>query len=82
MKKHSLYDILILRASFNPVLNNAILNGESEKVKVFIGCYDGEDRDFYNFDEEIDMQELKKRLEESNAEVNAAFKSGRKIFGF
>lgn len=80
-KLKSLYDLLVLRAVYNADLNKAIKENNEAKVKEYIVNYDGEDANFYNMQESVNMHKLQRMLSESEKEFEQAFATGRYIMG-
>lgn len=81
MKKGNLYEIIVLRAMYNKELHDAIKAGDSDFLSEYIKNYDNDDKEFYDFTQNIDMSILQRKTAESEKEYEDAIKSGRPIMG-
>lgn len=82
MKKHDLTDLIILRATYNKTLHDAVMEGDADAFEAFLKDLEETDGDFYDFGQKVDLESLKKMLTASDKEMNAAISSGRPVFGF
>lgn len=80
-KKRPLNDLLLIRAVYIKDVHDAIVNGDKEFVDKYVRDYDGDDKDFYDFEKGYDFDKLQKSLIETDAEIEAAVKSGHRIMG-
>lgn len=80
-KKKSLKDLLILRATYNQELHEAIIHGDATYVKNYVENYDGDDVARYNMNETIIMTKLQRMLLESDKEHEHAIATSVPIMG-
>lgn len=80
-KLRPLTDLLLLRAAYNAEFHKAIETGDEDKLKNYVVNYDGDDKEFYDMTEEINMSELQVALKQSDKEYDVAIKTGRRVVG-
>lgn len=80
-KKKSLKDLLILRATYNQELHEAIVHGNDGYVKNYVENYDGDDAVRYDMNEVIILSDLQKMMLESDREYEHAIATGVPIMG-
>ena len=81
MKKHNLIDLITLRAMYNQELHAAIMNNDAEYVQNYIDSYDGDDKDWYDFTQKLDIDTLRAETMKTAGEYDHAIKTGHRIMG-
>lgn len=79
--KRPFTELLILRASYDQKLHEAILNGDESYVKSYVETYARDDAAIYDKNEVINMEQLQVQLLASDKEYERAFTAGRPIMG-
>lgn len=79
MKIKSLKDLLVLRATYNQELHDAIIHDDETYIKNYIENYDGNDAVRYNMNETIIISTLQKMLLESDKEYEHAIATNTPI---
>lgn len=79
--KRPLKDVLLIRATYIKDLHDAIEKGDVAFVDNYVVNYEGDDKDFYDFEAGYDFNELQELLKKTDDEMAAAIKSGHRIMG-